>query len=82
MKPQEALFERLVPNQCGSGTIVAIVPLPQCEIRTERQNLDGLDFDLIVLDVMMPGEDGISLTKSLRESRDQRSNLFFFALFH
>ena len=32
--------------------------------------LDGLDFDLIVLDVMMPGEDGISLTKSLRESRE------------
>lgn len=32
-----------------------------------RKLLDGLDFDLIVLDVMMPGEDGISLTRSLRE---------------
>jgi two-component system phosphate regulon response regulator OmpR len=32
-----------------------------------RRLLDGLDFDLIVLDVMMPGEDGISLTRSLRE---------------
>ncbi len=31
-----------------------------------RRLLDGLDFDLIVLDVMMPGEDGISLTRSLR----------------
>ena len=29
--------------------------------------LSGLDFDLIVLDVMMPGEDGISFTKSMRE---------------
>jgi two-component system phosphate regulon response regulator OmpR len=33
-----------------------------------RRILSGLDFDLIVLDVMMPGEDGLSLTKSLRES--------------
>ena len=33
-----------------------------------RRILGGLDFDLIVMDVMMPGEDGISLTRSLRES--------------
>ena len=33
-----------------------------------RRILSGLDFDLLVLDVMMPGEDGISLTRSLRES--------------
>lgn len=31
-----------------------------------RRLLDGLEFDMIVLDVMMPGEDGISLTRSLR----------------
>ena len=34
-----------------------------------RNLLAGLDFDLVVLDVMMPGEDGISLTRSLREKR-------------
>ena len=34
-----------------------------------RRVLGGLDFDLIVMDVMMPGEDGISLTRSLRETR-------------
>ncbi|MFB2532020.1 response regulator [Paracoccus sp. p3-h83] len=34
-----------------------------------RRLLAGLDFDLIVLDVMMPGEDGISLTRDLRQSR-------------
>ncbi|MDU9004163.1 response regulator [Sedimentitalea todarodis] len=33
-----------------------------------RRILAGLDFDLIVLDVMMPGEDGVTLTRSLRET--------------
>ncbi len=33
-----------------------------------RRLLQGLEFDLIVLDVMMPGEDGLSLTRSLRET--------------
>ena len=32
-----------------------------------RRLLGGLEFDLIVLDVMMPGEDGISLTRELRK---------------
>ncbi len=32
-----------------------------------RRLLQGLAFDLIVLDVMMPGEDGVSLTSWLRE---------------
>ncbi|MAN55974.1 MAG: response regulator [Paracoccus sp. (in: a-proteobacteria)] len=35
-----------------------------------RRLLAGLEFDLIVLDVMMPGEDGISLTRSLRGALD------------
>ena len=35
-----------------------------------RRLLEGLDFDLIVLDVMMPGETGVELTRSVRETRD------------
>ena len=31
-----------------------------------RRLLGGLEFDLIVLDVMMPGDDGITLTRELR----------------
>ncbi len=33
-----------------------------------RRLLLGLDFDMLILDVMMPGEDGISLTRFLRQS--------------
>jgi len=35
-----------------------------------RSHLRSLAFDLIVLDVMMPGEDGLSLTRSLRGEGD------------
>ncbi|MCX7566022.1 response regulator [Sulfitobacter sp. F26169L] len=33
-----------------------------------RRILSGLEFDMLILDVMMPGEDGLSLTRSLRET--------------
>ncbi|HAW47712.1 MAG TPA: DNA-binding response regulator, partial [Roseovarius sp.] len=33
-----------------------------------RRVLAGLDFDLIVMDVMMPGESGLDLTRVLRET--------------
>ncbi len=33
-----------------------------------RRVLGGLEFDMIVLDVMMPGEDGVSLCRDLRQT--------------
>lgn len=35
-----------------------------------RRKLGGLDFDLLILDVMMPGESGVELTRSLRAEKD------------
>jgi len=35
-----------------------------------RRILSGLDFDMIVLDVMMPGDDGITFCAELRGQRD------------
>ena len=36
------------------------------DAKEARQQLESIAFDLIVLDVMMPGESGIELTRSLR----------------
>jgi two-component system, OmpR family, phosphate regulon response regulator OmpR len=33
-----------------------------------RAKLQSLSFDLLILDVMMPGEDGLALTESLRQT--------------
>jgi two-component system, OmpR family, phosphate regulon response regulator OmpR len=41
---------------------------PARDARHARALLEGLEFDLMVLDVMMPGEDGLQLTASLRET--------------
>jgi two-component system phosphate regulon response regulator OmpR len=35
-----------------------------------RQRMQGLSYDLLIIDVMMPGEDGLSFSKDLREGSD------------
>ena len=37
---------------------------------TARRFMDTLAFELLIVDVMMPGEDGISLTSSIRDESD------------
>lgn len=55
-----ALLNRYLMEQGFRVTVAA-------EAGEARRKLEGLDFDLIVMDVMMPGETGLSLTQSLRE---------------
>jgi two-component system phosphate regulon response regulator OmpR len=43
------------------------------DAREARANLTSFAFDLIVLDVMMPGESGIDLTRELRGPVDPRN---------
>lgn len=50
------------------------------DAKEARQKLDGLVFDLIVLDVMMPGETGLDLTKNLREESNGVPILLLTAL--
>ncbi|WP_017196585.1 response regulator [Bartonella birtlesii] len=35
-----------------------------------RRQLTSIDFDLLIVDIMMPGENGIDLTTSLRQTKD------------
>jgi two-component system phosphate regulon response regulator OmpR len=44
-----------------------------------RKLLHTLRFDLVILDVMMPGEDGLSLLAALRDSGDQTPVLLLTA---
>ena len=45
-----------------------------------REQMQALEFDLLVLDVMMPGESGLELTQSLREMSNNVPILMLSAL--
>lgn len=45
-----------------------------------REAMRGLAFDLLIIDVMMPGESGLSLTQSLRNLNNQVPILILSAL--
>ena len=44
------------------------------DAREARANLASFAFDLIVLDVMMPGESGLDLTRELRTEAGARNS--------
>lgn len=58
-----ALLQRFL---CRSGHMVSVA----ADAEAAKQKLEGIDFDLVVLDVMLPGQSGIELTTELRKTRD------------
>ncbi|HYD71440.1 response regulator [Azospirillum sp.] len=60
------LRELLRKYLAGNGFLVATAQ----DAADARAKLGGLAFDLIVLDIMMPGESGLELTESLRRDDD------------
>ncbi|MGV8938868.1 MAG: response regulator [Allorhizobium sp.] len=53
-----ALLHRYLSEQGFRVTVAA-------DAKEARRRLKGLNFDLLILDMMMPGESGLSLTQSL-----------------
>ena len=45
-----------------------------------RDKMAALEFDMLVLDVMMPGESGVDLTQSLRDAANDVPILMLSAL--
>lgn len=60
------------------GNSVSVAP----DTRVARKFLQRLSFDLIVLDIMMPGEDGLGLLKALREEANPTPVLLLTARGH
>jgi two-component system phosphate regulon response regulator OmpR len=58
-----ALLQRFLTR---SGHLVSIA----ADAAAAKQKLESLDFDLLVLDVMLPGQSGVELTAELRRTRD------------
>lgn len=61
------LRELLRKYLAGNGFLVSTAR----DAADARAQLGGLAFDLLVLDIMMPGESGLELTESLRRNRDR-----------
>ncbi len=59
-----------------SGYLVSVAS----DAAEARKRIDGMVFDLMVLDVMMPGESGLSLAADLRTDRPETPILMLSAL--
>jgi len=58
-----ALLQRFLSR---SGHLVSVA----ADTAVAKEKIRSLDFDLIVLDVMLPGQDGIAFTAELRRTTD------------
>ena len=38
------------------------------DVLDAKKKLDIIKFDILILDIMMPGEDGLSLTKEIKKN--------------
>jgi len=68
-----SLLQKFLVEQGYRASIAA-------DARQARQKLDALEFDLIVLDVMMPSETGLELTQDLRAHANNVPILLLTAL--
>ena len=41
-----------------------------------KKKLEIVKFDILILDIMMPGEDGLSLTKEVKKKKFNTNNTF------
>ena len=57
------LLKRYLTDNGYRATVASSAP-------DARRFLSGMEFDIMVLDVMMPGETGINFTKDLRKTND------------
>lgn len=71
----ERLRELLSQFLSESGFLVTTA----VDVADARRKLQYLEYDLIVMDVMMPGEDGLALTKSLKAEKLQTPVLLLTA---
>lgn len=69
---RELLGSFLTANQCRVSAVDGAAEA--------RRRMAGVEFDLIVLDVMMPGESGVEFARSLRASGNQVPILMLSAL--
>jgi two-component system phosphate regulon response regulator OmpR len=69
---RELLSSFLSANECRVSAVEGAAEA--------RRRMAGVEFDLIVLDVMMPGESGVEFARSLRASGNQVPILMLSAL--
>src|SRR5580658_7789900 len=65
VEDDDRLRDRLARYLTGEGFRVTAAP----DAAEARARMRGISPDLLVLDVMMPGESGLDLTRSLREEQ-------------